>query len=295
MSRLFKRAFLFLVTAAVLAAPLSLLMRGGPRQDDPIEVLTQYLRVLYARDFAQAYRFISARDRALKTSQQYVRERGAFHGVALEAARKLSSRIELRPLAQQPAGGQTRIQVSLKLPDANAISDLMLEWDEKRLAALSADEQRQILATIDELLRHGQVPTIEGEEDFALVQEGSRWKIFLNWAAGVPVTFTTAVPQGSGLTAAPLATETTARSGDLFTVGFRVKNDSAEEIVTRIVHRVEPHELAEHLDLVECALLLPVRLAPHEEQIFDSTYMVRGDLPEGVRGLAVSYEFKIEN
>lgn len=295
MSRLCKRVLLFLFTAAVLAAPLWLLVRGGPPQDDPIEALTQYLRVLYARDFSQAYRFISARDREFKTAQQYVRERGAFHGVALAAARKLSSQIELRPVAQQPAERQMRIQVSLKLPDANAISDLMLDWDEKRLAALSAEEQRKILATIDKLLRHGQVPVIEGEEDFVLVQEGSKWKIFLNWAAGVPVTFTTAVPQGSGLTAEPLAKETTARSGDLFTVGFKVKNDSGQEIVTRIVHRVEPHHLAEHLDLVECALLLPVRLAPREEQIFNSTYMVRGDLPDGVQGLAVNYEFQIEN
>ena len=58
---------------------------------------------------------------------------------------------------------------------------------------------------------------------------------------------------------------------------------------------VEPKELAQYLDLVECALLLPVRLRPGEEQIYNSTYVVRGDLPDGIKSLDVTYEFKIEN
>jgi hypothetical protein len=41
--------------------------------------------------------------------------------------------------------------------------------------------------------------------------------------------------------------------------------------------------------------LLPVRIRPGEEQIFHSTYVVRGDLPEGTKSLNVTYEFKIEN
>jgi len=46
---------------------------------------------------------------------------------------------------------------------------------------------------------------------------------------------------------------------------------------------------------VECALLLPVRLRAGEEQIFNSTYVVRGDLPDGTKVLGVTYEFKVEN
>jgi hypothetical protein len=53
--------------------------------------------------------------------------------------------------------------------------------------------------------------------------------------------------------------------------------------------------MAEYLDLVECALLLPVRLQPGEEQTYKSTYVVRGDLPDGTKTLDVTYEFKIEN
>ena len=75
----------------------------------------------------------------------------------------------------------------------------------------------------------------------------------------------------------------------------RQTNRTAKQIVTRIGHRVEPQELAQFLDLVECALLLPVRVQPGEEQVYHSTYMVRGDLPDGTKTLNVIYEFKIEN
>jgi cytochrome c oxidase assembly protein Cox11 len=172
---------------------------------------------------------------------------------------------------------------------------LVLEWDENRLKALPRSEQKRILATLDRLARAEKLPMIEGEEEFILVREGSKWKVFLDWAAGVQVKFDTTLPANGGLAAQPTIKETIARSGDLFTIGFKVKNTGAGEVVTRIAHRVEPKEMAEYLDLVECALLLPVRLQPGEEQIYKSTYVVRGDLPDGTKSLNVTYEFKVEN
>jgi cytochrome c oxidase assembly protein Cox11 len=89
--------------------------------------------------------------------------------------------------------------------------------------------------------------------------------------------------------------QTVVRSGDVFTVGFTVKNAAKTEIVTRIVHRVNPEGMSQYLDLVECALLLPVRLRPGEEQIFNSTYVIRGDLPDDAKSIAVNYDFQIQN
>ena len=290
-----KRSLVFLCTVALLAVPtVWWLAKGGPRPGEPVEVLEKYLQSLYARDFRQAYRFISAADRELKTRSDYVREHGSFNGLALEAARKLSSLIAIRPVTQHSDGTQNHVKVALKLPDANAVSDLLLGWDEKRLNALPGPEQKKILTTIDQLIQDEKLSMIEGEEEFILVQEGSQWKIFLNWAAGIQVKFATTLPPNAAVTAQPTIKETITRSGDLFTVGFKVKNNGASEILTRIVHRVATKEIAEYLDLVECALLLPVRLRPGEEQIFNSTYIVRGDLPEGTRTLDVTYEFKIE-
>lgn len=289
------KSLLFLITVAILTAPLLVWLGAKDRKAEPVEILAKYLRVLYARDYRQAYGFISAADRELKSQNDYVRERGAFNGVALDAARKLASVIEVHPVTQQADGAKRRIAVKFKLPDANSFADLLLGWDETRLNALPASEQKMILARIDQLVGDNKVAMIEGEEEFVLVQEGSQWKVFLDWATGVQVKFTTLLPDNGALAAQPTIKETVARPGDLFTIGFKVKNQGPGDITTRIAHRVSPREVAEYLDLVECALLLPVRLRPGEEQIFNSTYVVRGDLPDGTKSFDVTYEFKMEN
>jgi len=295
MPHIVKKALLLFLTVAVLVAPVLLWVSSDrQRLNEPVDVIGKYLRFLYARDFRQAYRFISAADRELKSQSDYVRERGAFDGVALDAARKLSSLIEIQPVKQEMEGPRSRVKIAIKLPDANALSDFLLGWDEKKLNALPASEQKKLLDKIDQLVREDKLPMIEGEEDFVVVQEGSGWKVFLDWAAGIQIKFATVLPNGA-LLARPTIKETVARAGDVFTVGFTVKNQSTNEITTRIIHHVEPKEMAESLDLVECALLLPVSLRPNEEQTFNSTYMIRGDVPDGVKALDVTYEFKLEN
>ena len=264
-------------------------------QHEPIQTLTQYVRFLYARDFRQAYRFISVEDQRLKKSHDYVRERQPFTGFALDVARRLAGLIEVRPLSSAADGERNRLTVAMKLPDANSVAPLLHDWDDKRLNTLSATERKHILTTIDSWADAKKLPMIEGKESFVMIKEGSKWKVFLDWAAGAQVQFAAALPAGNEISAEPTTKETVARSGDSFTIGFKVANPTAKEIVTRIVHRVEPKELAPYLDLVECALLLPVRVGPGEEQLFNSTYLVRGDLPDGAKTLKVTYEFKVES
>lgn len=293
---MFKNLLLSVIAGLLLAAPplYGLKALGKNSRQEPAQVLTQYLRVLYARDFRQAYRFISSADQQLKKSADYVRERQPFTGFALEAAAKLAGLIEIRTLSSEPHGARLRVKLAMKLPDANGLAPLLLDWNDQRLNALTAAARRKILSAIDSLIDSRKLPTIEGAEDFVLVKEGSKWKIFLDWASGAQVQFAAALPAGGSLVAQPLTKETVARSGETFTIGFKVKNSSANEIVTRIVHRVEPKELTPYLDLVECALLLPVRIQPGEQQIYHSTYAVRGDLPDGTKFINVTYEFKID-
>lgn len=293
MPPLAKRISLALIAGALLASPLVLWLAHDQPADEPIVVLKKYLKSLYARDLSDAYRYVSTVDQRVKKRADYVRERGAFSGFALEAAGKLAQAIEIRPVSRQFDGQKVRLKVAMRLPDANRLGSLLYDWDEAKLNRLPAPEQKKILATIDRLMRAGKLPALEGEEDFVLLREDSKWKIFLNWAAGVKVNFATTVP-GHGIVAAPISRETVVRRGDPFTIGFRVKNLTHKEIRTRIVHRVEPKQWAEYLDLVECALLLPVRLRPGEEQIYNSTYVLRGDLPDGAQTFDVTYEFKLE-
>ena len=89
-----KKIILASLSCLLLTLPLLYWLNGiaaAPRQE-PLQTLTQYVRFLYARDFRQAYRFISAEDQRLKKSNDYVRERQPFTGFALDVARRLAER-----------------------------------------------------------------------------------------------------------------------------------------------------------------------------------------------------------
>jgi hypothetical protein len=291
------RTLVFLAAALLLILPWVYLLKAErrPPENEQLKVLMHYLKSVYARDFKQAYGFISAQDRLLKSDKVYVMERGPFSGFTAEVAQKLAQWIEARPLEQQQENNHARIKVYLNLPDAGSVGPLLFGWDEQRLNELPASEQKKIHAELDRLKRAGGLKMIQGEEEFSLVKEGKQWKIFLDWAAGIHVSFDSVLPEEGLIDAEPAIRETIARPGDSFTIAYRVKNRSARELSARIVHHVEPKALAEYLDLVECALLLPVRIPAGHEESYTSTYWLRGDLPEGAKNLKVTYEFKMEH
>ena len=286
----------FIAAALLLFLPWAYLLKAERQsaEDDPVGILTRYLKAVYSRDFKESYRYISELDQRLKSEKVYSQERGPFTGFTLEAAKKLSQSIEFTPAQIKMDEDRAQITLAFKVPDMSTVGKLLLDWDEERLNALSYNEQRKLLASIDSLNREHRLKLIEGQEEFALVKEGNAWRLFLDWASGVRVSFTTLAPPNGLIEAKPTIKETITQRNELFTVAYRVKNLTNKDLFARINHRVEPAAVAEHLDVVECALLLPVRILPGEEQSYSSTYLIRGDLPDGTKQLNVTYEFKIE-
>lgn len=288
---------LLLITGAllVLSAPLYLLMHESrSAAPEPVLVLSRYLKASYARDYKQAYRFISAKDQQLKPEAVYVRERGAFTGFTLVAARKLADAMSIVPANITPAGDRTKIRVALKLPDADSLSSLLNDWDEEKLNALPAEEQRKILAAIDRLNRSGTMKMIEGEEEFALIKEDDAWRLALDWDAALRVSLGAVVPANGAIQAEPILRETVVKSSEPFRVSYKVSNRSNKALRTRIIHKVEPQELTQYLDIIECALLLPTLVDAGQQAEYSTTYLVRGDLPESARKFNITYEFKID-
>jgi hypothetical protein len=295
MRRRAELALAFAVALLLLLVPAVLLLRGEHREPaNEQKVLLQYLKALYARDFKQAYRFISSPDRELKTEEAYVSEQGSFSGFTSEVAQILARWIEARPIGERSDGDRVHVRMDLTLPDANAVSPWVLNWDEEKLNAVSRADQKKIVAALQQLKRSGNLKMIRGDEEFVLVKEGSGWKVFLDWAAGVRVTFGAIIPEGVSMSAEPALRETIVHPGDLFSVDYRVANHSGRDLAARIVHHVEPKTLADHLDVVECALLFPVRLPAHREQTYTSRYLLQSDLPEGAKEIKVVYEFQVE-
>jgi hypothetical protein len=92
---------------ALLLAALVMTPARAPGQPvpmkDPEAVARAYLRATQARDYVDAYRYISAEDRRIKDVNKYARQRGAFVGFALDATKKLAELSDIQ-LTQKARG-----------------------------------------------------------------------------------------------------------------------------------------------------------------------------------------------
>lgn len=258
-------------------------------EQDALSTLDRYVRATYARDYEEAYSHIASSDQRLKDRVSYVRDRGAFSGFTLEIARVLASYIELSSLLTQIDGGHARINIKFQVPDAAKLGPLLHDWDSDKLEALPSTGRKALLARIDKLRRDQAIEMIGGEDVFQLIKEGDSWKLVLNWASPVNVGFQTSIPTSVPIQARLRHSDVITHPGEIFKVVLKVKNTGQEQLLARIGHLVDPYEVRDYLDLVDCGFLLPVRLAPGKEEEFVSTYLLRRNLPEGVRQLNVTY------
>ena len=291
------RNLLFIAALALLSVVSTVFLwtgRSQPAAWETVQVAILYVKASYARDFPEAYGFISSDDRRVTGKESYVRDRGGFSGFTLELAKKLAAFIKATPVEEKIDGNRAHLKLHLSFPDANKLSANLLGWDEERLNKLSPKERSELIETLERWRKEGKIPMVEAEQDFELVREDKSWRIFLDWAAGVRVSFDTVVPGSLLLQAKPALKEVTVIRGKLFNVFFKVKNLSNREVTTWIVHHVEPKEVNEYLELVECNLLFPVSLQPGREVEYPSSYLLRGDLAEGMKQFKVTYEFKVE-
>jgi limonene-1,2-epoxide hydrolase len=260
---------------------------------EPVQVIEAYLRATHSRDFAAAYRLISTEDRKVRDLDRYVRQRGAYSGFTLEAARKLSESVEIKVLQQKTNANRVHALVKFRVPDRKRIASAMLNWDPYRLNSLSTAERSRMLEALDEKQRDGSLAMAEGEERFELIKEGSQWRIFLNWAAGVRIPLRLDLSKTNDLEVSLSRKEVTLQPGEIFEIWLKIKNKTQQAVTARIGHLVEPVTIADYLDFVQCGFLLPVTIPPGTEQEYSGSYLLRGSLPEGVRQLNLTYDFRI--
>ncbi len=279
---------LFVIALLALSSP-DMRSAVAADQQDAVRTLDRYVRATYARDYEEAYSHIATPDQRLKDRASYVRDRGGFTGFTLEIARLLASYIELKPVETRIVDGQATIKIKFAVPDAGKLGPLLHNWDIDQLEALPDSERKTLLAGIDKLRRSHAIEMIQGEDVFEIAKEGAAWKIVLNWISPVNVGFQTSIPSSVPVEARLAHSAVVTRPGEIFKVVLNIKNTSQEQLFARIGHLVDPYGVRDYLDLVECGFLLPVRLAPGKEEEFVSTYLLRKNLPEGVRQLNVTY------
>ena len=272
---------------------LLLLVSSCAHEAKPEEVALEYGRALYASDLERAYRLISADDRRVKDEATFGRERGPATGFALEVARQLASFMEATAAETKISGERASVKIKVRLPDANApeVAALVADWDERRLDALPQAERERLTRRLDQLHRSKQLPMLEGEETFDLVREQAGWRVFLNWAGGVRVRFRAALREKIPLQVTVSPEEALVSPGERVHVTLQATNRSAQDIVARVNHRIDPRVQADSLALLQCPLLIPVTLKPAQTEEFRSEYLLLKDVPGDTKEFQLTYEF----
>ena len=260
---------------------------------EPASVTRAYLRAVYARDFAAAYRYVSEEDHRAKNLNQYLRQRGPFNGFALEIARTLAVMIEIEITTTQVAASRILLSARYRAPDPEKIAPLLRHWNAYQLNSLSAAERQQVIAAIERRKRDGLMDMISGQEQLTLVKEDDEWRIFFDWARGVTIPFRAIVGELDGRLDVYLSRkQAVIQPGEVFELVLKLRNRSEDPVILRIGHLIQPKELADYLEIVQCGFLLPVKLQPGIEQEYSGTYLLRGSLPEGVYQLNLDYDFR---
>jgi len=279
----------------LIAAVLYFQTAGAkPPQVEPIDVIKNYLKARHARDYQNAYRFISSRDQLVWNEKSYVSQSESFVGFALELARNLAESMEVWVMEKQVSSDRIHYKIGYRVPTADELSSLLFDWDPDKLNALSRSGQAQLLEGLGELKKDGKMIMIEGQETVDLVSDEGGWKVFLDWASGIRVSLKVDSASSGEVEARFVQNELIVKMDEPFQIDLKIKNRSRQPVVARIVHRIEPREIENHLDMIACGALRPLALEPGDVQQISSAYLIKDGIRAGEK-IDITYKLKLES
>jgi hypothetical protein len=277
--------------AVLMLAPGAAVATGDDR-DAILSAVRAYATALYARDFAEAYRWIAAADRELKSLADYERDNEPFKGSSLVLARRLAHEIVVRDPVVDRHGHRATVRAKVSLPNGNAEELSSLLFAKGGTAEAPADELANRMAKLESLIAGGNLPWVHGEETWTLVQDRDGWRVFLDWGSGVRIRFATRVSAGLDVNAAFDRAEVLTPRGGAIHLRLTVRNRTADPVRLKVIHRVEPAAYKRKLDLVQCGFLVPTEVPKDGVEESPVVYYVEGDLPKSVKQLRVTLEFQ---
>ena len=265
-----------------------------PPQMKPIDVVKNYLKARYARDYQNAYRYISSQDQLVWNEKSYASQSESFVGFALELARNLAESMEVWVMEKQVGSDRVHYKIGYRVPTADELSSLLFDWDPDKLNALSRSRQAQLLESLGELKKDGKMIMIEGQETVDLVSDEGGWKVFLDWASGIRVSLKVDSASSGEVEARFVQNELIVKMDEPFQIDLKIKNRRRQPVVARIVHRIEPREIENHLDMIACGALRPLVLEPGDLEQISSAYLIKDGIRAGEK-IDITYKLKLES
>lgn len=289
------RKLVGMVAAAILLAGGLVIWQNRHSATDPaLDTATAYLRATYARNFTEAYNYLSSADRQVRPAQNFVNSQGAYSGFTLQVARQLARYMKIWLVERQAKNDRLVIKVGYQVPAPAELNGLLLSWDQDRLNGLSQAQQTEILRELDARNRNNKLVQIEGQETIELVKDAPGWRIFLDWASGTRVLLASKLANANKLTVRFATSEVMAKSDELFLVNLTIKNSTTRPVSFTVGHLLEPASVADDLQLVECGLLTPTTLDAGQEKEFAMAYQLNTAAGQSHRQIKLTYEFKLK-
>ena len=154
------------------------LLTGCSVAVNPDEVLTQYLTALNKGNYREAYTFISAQDKAIKTPDDYAREHAGTSAALLAEAFREKCSFTVREVAI--TGNAATISVMRTMPDVRAILNSITD-DAASGGFMEKDFKKLSAKDIRAKLKGKEIPVMTTIETYAMLREGENWKISFDW------------------------------------------------------------------------------------------------------------------
>lgn len=148
----------------------------GKFESNPESVTENYLNAIHNNNYKQAYKFISTKDKTIKSLQRYVDE-NTKNDTLLNI---FSDRTSYNIKNTSVNNGRAKVYVEVTTPDFKEIfGDLMVAAFSFALGNDTSNSK--IKKQLKEKYRNQELPMTTEEKEYDLIRENNKWKVYLNW------------------------------------------------------------------------------------------------------------------
>ncbi len=266
----------------------------------PDEVALAYARAVYARDYAEAWEFISVGDKQYKTREQYLAENDSFAGLKQELAYVLAGWIQFTNTNVRLEGDRATVTTDVKAPNGNQSEVAEILRTAGRESELTGAHRGELLDRLQAMVAIGQIEILEGEQTFMLTREPGGlvprfsppgWRLVMDWEGAVVVKLTAEVSPDLPWDFYPLQAEVRALPGETLTAKYRATNRSNLPITGKAKHYILPEEYEKYITTIQCFCFIQQTLQPGESEDMTLIFRVDYDIPAEVREVENRYVF----
>lgn len=147
----------------------------GPNSKD---VISKYLENYYHGEYAKAYEFLSTKDKAVKSQEEYSNELNEFGGGLRKA---LADKITFSVKEVKVTGDKAFATVDVTVPDISGAMGEMFGIAMKSAFSGGKPDEKEMEKVANEKLKGKNLPTTTNTEQYDLIKDKDGWRVYMGW------------------------------------------------------------------------------------------------------------------